>query len=43
MSEQFIVSSDILIEIFNKGCDEFDCNKCPFDKLELYCDEVEFK
>ena len=30
MSEQFVVSSDILIEIFNKGCRDLDYNKCPF-------------
>lgn len=43
MDEQFIMDPDILIEIFNKGCDEFDCNKCPFNGLELYCNKVEIR
>lgn len=41
MSEQFIVSSDILIEIFNKGCNGIDCEKCPFDGLIKYCNRIE--
>lgn len=41
MSEQLIINSDLLIEIFNKGCAGMNCIECPFHKLALYCNKVE--
>lgn len=42
MSEQFVVDSDILIEILSNGCGYFDCCDCPFNnkRYEKYCRQV---